>query len=138
MIRIIKGSYGMRCGASIKAVPAGSAPIELSKEKEERLVRLGVAEYVGTADDADLGVNEDDQVKNLNDEDEQDDDDALADEELVDDLPEYHEDMKLDELKKIAALYGVDASSMRSKKEVIAAIDESKELPELGAVDPIE
>ena len=131
MIRIIKGSYGMRCGTSIKAVPAGSAPIELSKEKEERLVRLGVAEYVGTADDAD-------QDENLNDDADQDADDALADEELVDDLPEYNENMKLDELKKIAALYGVDASSMRSKKEVIAAIDESKELPELGAVDPIE
>ena len=121
MIRIIKGSYGMRCGASIKAVPAGSAPIELSKEKEERLVRLGVAEYVGTAEEVEQDVN-----------------DALTDEELVDDLPEYNENMKLDELKKIAALYGVDASSMRSKKEVIAAIDESKELPELGAVDPIE
>lgn len=131
MIRIIKGSYGMRCGASIKAVPAGSAPIELSKEKEERLVRLGVAEYVGTVDDVE-------QDENLNDEIDSDASDALADEELVDDLPEYNENMKLDELKKIAALYGVDASSMRSKKEVIAAIDESKELPELGAVDPIE
>ena len=46
MIKIIKGSYGMRVKQSVVAVPAGSDPIELSKEKEERLVRLGVAVYV--------------------------------------------------------------------------------------------
>lgn len=120
MIKIIKGSYGMRRGASIQAVPAGSDPIELSKEKEERLVRLGVAVYVTGQDDnvENAGGNSDD----------------AQDDEIVDEFPEYNEDMKLSQLKDIAQVYGVDASSMRSKKEVIEAIDAARdELPDVSA-----
>lgn len=120
MIKIIKGSYGMRRGASIQAVPAGSDPIELSKEKEERLVRLGVAVYVTEQDDnvENAGGNSDD----------------AQDDEIVDEFPEYNEDMKLSQLKDIAQVYGVDASSMRSKKEVIEAIDAARdELPDVSA-----
>ena len=43
--------------------------------------------------------------------------------------------MKLDELKAIAAKYGVDASKARAKKEVIAAIEAAKELPDLSAAE---
>ena len=110
MIKIIKGSYGMRRGASVIAVPAGSEPIELSKDKEERLVRLGVAVYVT------------------------DEDDTQIEDEIVDEFPEYNEEMKLAELKDIAKVYGIDASSMRSKKEVIKAIDAARdELPDVDA-----
>lgn len=116
MIKIIKGSYGMRRGASIIAVPAGSDPIELSKEKEERLVRLGVAVYVTAEDNA---------VEQLGGE--------TQDDEIVDEFPEYNEEMKLSELKDVAKVYGIDASSMRSKKEVIKAIDAARD--ELPAVD---
>ena len=45
MIKIIKGSYGMRVGGVIKPVKAGQC-CELAKEEEERLVRIGVAEFV--------------------------------------------------------------------------------------------
>lgn len=125
MIKIIKGSYGLRCGASIKAIPAGSEPIELSEEKEARLVRLGVAVYVSKQDDEieqpTEGYGE------------------TQGDELVDEFPEYNEDMKLADLKKIAETYGVDASSMRSKKEVIAAIDAAREeLPGVNADDLVE
>lgn len=51
MIRIIKGSYGLRVGKTIKPVNAGDAPIEVSKEEEERLVRLGVAVKVSDCAD---------------------------------------------------------------------------------------
>lgn len=51
MIRIIKGSYGLRVGKTVRPVKEGDAPIELEKEQEARLVRLGVAEYVETAVD---------------------------------------------------------------------------------------
>ena len=66
--------------------------------------------------------------------------------------PEYDEDMKLDELKEVAAAYGVDASAMRKKADVIAAIKEAKaaaneadddqtgdneEPPQIGAADPV-
>lgn len=43
MVQIIKGSYGMCVGKTIKPVNAGDDPINLSAEEEERLVRLGVA-----------------------------------------------------------------------------------------------
>ena len=62
--------------------------------------------------------------------------------------PEYDEDMKLDELKEVAAAYGVDASAMRKKADVIAAIEAAKaeqpddgaddeEPPQIGAADPV-
>ena len=125
MIKIIKGSYGMRVKKSIVAVPAGSDPIKLSKEKEERLVRLGVAVYVTEQDDAnDLpDVDADDTQGDAN----------------VDELPKYNEEMKLSELKEIAKKYGIDASSMRSKKEVIEAIEAARnELPDVDAADLVD
>lgn len=119
MIKIIKGSYGMRKGATVVPVLPGSDPIELSKEQEARLVRLGVAEYV---------TDDPDECKYAAD----GSDDAQ--DEIVDEFPEYNADMKLTDLKKIAEAYGVDASSMRSKKEVIEAIDASREeLPDIDA-----
>ena len=118
MIKIIKGSYGMRVKNSIVSVPAGSDPIKLSKEKEERLVRLGVAVYV---------TEQDDVVEQPGDA-----SDEAQDDKIVDEFPEYNEEMKLSELKEIAKVYGIDASSMRSKKEVIEAIDAAHdELPEV-------
>ena len=125
MIKIIKGSYGMRVKNSIIAVPAGSDPIELSKEKEERLVRIGVAVYV----DDQKNKNELPDVNT----------DETQDDEIVDEFPEYNEEMKLSELKEIAAKYGIDAGSMRSKKEVIEAIDAARnELPDVNADDLVE
>jgi CO dehydrogenase/acetyl-CoA synthase alpha subunit len=119
MIKIIKGSYGMRRGSSVQPVLAGSDPIELSKEQEERLVRLGVAVY----------VTEEDTVADL-----PDVSDETQDDEIVDEFPEYNEDMKLSELKEIAKVYGIDARSMKSKKEVIEAIDAARdELPDVDA-----
>lgn len=66
----------------------------------------------------------------------------------ADEAPEYNEDMKLDELKEVAARYGVDASAMRKKADVIAAIKGAKaeqpddgtddeEPPQIGAADPV-
>ena len=125
MIKIIKGSYGMRVKKSIIAVPAGSDPIELSKEKEERLVRIGVAVYV----DDQENKNE---LTDTN-------TDKTQDDEIVDEFPEYNEEMKLSELKEIAVKYGIDAGSMKSKKEVIEAIDAARnELPDVNADDLVE
>lgn len=124
MIKIIKGSYGMRVKNSIIAVPAGSDPIELSKEKEERLVRIGVAVYV-------------DDQENKNEL--SDDADKTQDDENVDEFLAYNEEMKLSDLKEIAKKYGIDASSMRSKKEVIEAIDAARnELSDVDADDLVE
>ena len=122
MIKIIKGSYGLRRGMVVEAIPAGST-IEIGKDKEERLVRLGVAVYVGNTDDEPNteapAVTQDE-------------------DEIVDEFPEYNESMKLPDLKKVAEAYGVDASSMKSKKEVIEAIEAAKDLPVFDAADSVE
>lgn len=140
MIRIVKGSYGMVKGKTVVAVQAGSQPIELEPDKEERLVRLGVAEYVGNVEEPDnAGEKEDAESINPGGTDEEQDAEGSdpADQDDADELPPYDESMKLSELKAIAEKYGVDATSMKSKKEVIAAIDEARELPDLSAADPI-
>ena len=122
MIKIIKGSYGLRRGMVVEAIPAGST-IEIGKDKEERLVRLGVAVYVGNTDDEPNteapAVTQDE-------------------DEIVDEFPEYNESMKLPDLKKVAEAYGIDASSMKSKKEVIEAIEAAKDLPVFDAADSVE
>ena len=125
MIKIIKGSYGLRRGMVVEAIHAGTT-IEIGKDKEERLVRLGVAVYVGdnVTDAPDEAITE-----------------APAetqDDEIVDEFPEYNETMKLSDLKKVAEAYGIDASSMRSKKEVIEAIEDAKGLPAFDAADSVE
>ena len=53
--------------------------------------------------------------------------------------------MKLDELKEVATRYGVDASAMRKKADVIEATKaeqpddgaDDEEPPQIGAADPV-
>lgn len=128
MVKIIKGSYGRKVGSVIKPVNPGEI-IELEPEKEQRLVSIGVAEYVG----AEAVKAEELPAKADAEEAEE------ADSEVVDELPEYSIDMKLDQLKAIAEQYGVDASGLRSKKEVVEAIDAAREeLPDLDVSDVVE
>ena len=47
MIKIIKGYYGYKKGNSIIPKSSLDAPFECDKAEEARLVKLGVAEYVG-------------------------------------------------------------------------------------------
>lgn len=119
MVKIIKGTYGQRKGSRIVPVKAGET-VELTDEQEARLVKLGVAEYVNAtpAPDPDQGS--------------QDGDETPAG------LPEYNDKMKLPELKEIAEKYGVDASAMTTKKEIIAAIDAAREeLPTVGGAGDV-
>ena len=122
MIKIIKGSYGLRRGMFIEAIHAGTT-IEIGKDKEERLVRLGVAEYVANKVASVEPIIEAP---------------AETQDEVVDELPEYNETMRLTDLKKVAEAYGVDASSMRTKKDVIEAIEAAKDLPAFDAADSVE
>ena len=133
MIRIIKGTYGMIKGSTVVAVLAGSKPIKLDPEKEARLVRQGVAEYVGKVEEPDTAEETVETVEAV----EAVIPDPADEPDEAEDLPLYDESMKLAELKEIAEKYGIDASKMKSKKEVIAAIDEARELPDLSAADPI-
>ena len=119
MVKIIKGTYGQRKGSRIVPIKAGET-VELTDEQEARLVKLGVAEYVKDTPAPELHQGDKDG------------------EETPAALPEYNDKMKLVELQEIAAQYGVDASEMKSKKEVIEAINAAKEeLPELGGDDGV-
>lgn len=105
MIKIVNGVYGMKVGNRVVPVTEKDGPIELTPEKEARLVKKGVAVYVDkpTTDDAF----------------------PFTPEEPEDKLPEYNEDMTREQLNKIALEYGVeDPQKARNKAELISWIDE--------------
>ena len=126
MIEIIAGTFGYYNGRKVIPITKEDGPQQFDPELEARLVKQGVAMYVGEQPEAAPETG-----------------DAPVD-------PEYDEGMKLDELKEVAAAYGVDASAMRKKADVIAAIEEAKaaaaddgqsddgeEPPQIGAADPV-
>lgn len=88
MIRMIKGTYGLKVNGVVEAMTKRSAPFSLSADREAELVKAGVAAYV----------------------------EETAEEKAL-------SNMKMAELRKTAAAYGVDASKCRSKGEVIKLIE---------------
>lgn len=131
MIQIIAGTFGYYNGRKVVPITNQDGPKQFDPELEDRLVKEGVAKYVEDPESTDsAGVP------------------APQDPEDPADAAEYSEDMKLDELKEIAASYGVDTSAMRKKADVIAAIEAAKaeqpddgaddeEPPQFGAADPV-
>lgn len=127
MVKIIKGSYGHRKGKDIVLVFAGET-VELTPEQEARLVKIGVAEIVKPEGKTAGGKAPTDPTAG----------DVDGGGEQSEALPEYNDKMKLVELKEIAEKYGVDASAMQSKKEVLAAIDAAmSELPTFNGSDDV-
>ena len=137
MIEIIAGTFGYYNGRKVIPITNADGPQKFDPELEARLVKEGTAKYV-EAQQADEAAPP---ATDLQPED--NGGDPAAGE-----LPEYSEDMKLDELKEVAKAYGVDASSMRKKAEVIDAIEaakaeeqasdgEDEEPPQLGVADPV-
>lgn len=129
MIQIIKGTFGYYNGRKVIPITEADGPQKFDDELEARLVKEGVAKYIG-----ELGETAEQP--------------APAPGDDADEAPEYNEDMKLDELKEVATRYGVDASAMRKKADVIAAIEATKaeqpddgaddeEPPQIGAADPV-
>lgn len=100
MVKIIKGTYGHYDGHKVIPINEKSGPQSFDPEVEARLVKKGVAVYVGDA--------------------------PAAGNDAGDGMPTYSKDMKLDDLKKIAEAYGVDASKARSKDAVIDMIEAAK------------
>lgn len=114
MIRMISGVLGYHNGTTVVPITSKDGPISIAPDVEKHLVECGRAEYVN--EPASAASNE---VE-----------------------PSYSSDMKLEELKALAEQNGIDASKMRSKAEVIAALDaaitdEEDAPPEFGAADPV-
>lgn len=125
-IQIINGVYGYRPNAyTVEKKTLEDPPFEVDDTEATRLISKGVAKAV--VDHFEPSAVE-----------------QSAEEEPTEtyELPEYNADMKLTELKEIAAAYGVDASKARSKAEAIALIDaaigvgEGEDVPQLGAALP--
>ena len=129
MIQIIEGTFGYYNGRKVVPITNADGPQKFDPELEARLVKQGVAKYVDEQPVAPAPAAKPEPA-----------------------APEYDEDMKLDELKEVAAAYGVDASAMRKKADVIAAIEKAKaaanevdddqtgdneEPPQIGAADPV-
>ena len=141
MIQITAGTFGYYNGRKVIPITNADGPQKFDPELEARLVKQGVAKYVDEQPEAPAPAVKSEQEL----EDTPETDDTAA-------APEYNEDMKLDELKEVAAAYGVDASAMCKKADVIAAIKEAKaaaneadddqtgdneEPPQIGAADPV-
>ena len=131
MIQIIAGTFGYYNGRKVIPITEADGPQQFDPELEERLVKQGVAKYIGAAPAASQDL-------------EPTDTGAEDPEDEGDELPEYSAEMKLDELKEIAAAYGVDASAMRKKSDIIEAIeaakqeiDDGEEPPLPGVADPV-
>ncbi len=110
MVQITTGTFGYYNGRKVVPITSADGPQKFDPELEARLVKQGVAKYV----DAPAGQTETTGGQH---------------EETTNtptDLPKYNDRMKLDELKKVASAYGVDASAMTKKGEVIKAIEAAK------------
>lgn len=138
MIQIIAGTFGYYNGRKVVPITNADGPQKFDPELEARLVKKGVAKYVDEKPVAPAPAAEPEREPG-----------ATSEPDGTPAAPEYDEDMKLDELKDIAAAYGVDASAMRKKSDVIAAIEAAKagqtdddgtddeEPPQFGAADPV-
>lgn len=142
MIQIIAGTFGYYNGRKVVPITNADGPQKFDPELEARLVKKRVAKYVDEQPVAPVPAEKSEQ-----------DPDGASETGETPAAPEYDEDMKLNELKEVAAAYGVDASAMRKKADVIAAIEEAKEAageaadddqtgdneepPQIGAADPV-
>lgn len=115
MIKMIRGVFGLPVNGIVKAMDKNSPPFEASAEQEKRLVERGFAEYVDGVDtSAPIGFDETppEEFEELP---------ELP--EGVTAIPEYSEDMKQSELRKIGEMCGLTFKVGMTKKEMVAALD---------------
>lgn len=103
MIKMISGTFGYWDGVKVVPKTNKDAPFSAGAECEARLVRLGIAEYVGGASKPAEELPE------------------LPD--GVEAIPEYDVNMKADELRKIAKLMGLTFAVGTTKAEMVAQMD---------------
>lgn len=141
MIQIIAGTFGYYNGRKVVPITNADGPQKFDPELEARLVKKGVAKYVDEKPVAPAPAAEPEREPG-----------ATSEPDGAPAAPEYDEGMKLDELKEVATAYGVDASAMRKKADIIDAIEKAKaaaneadddqtgdneEPPQIGAADPV-
>jgi hypothetical protein len=114
MIQIIRGVYGyMDKDGIVRAKGVDAPPFELQPEQEARLVRLGVAQYVGTVNQA---PEEADLAEDL--------DLGSIDESSLEERP--LEEYSVKELRELGKDYGLTFKVGISKAEMVKAIEEAE------------
>ena len=142
MVEIIKGTYGYFNGRKVKPLSFKDGSQRLDPNLEARLVKDKIARYVEEPKSAPENerLDEDDELEDPDEPEELDEDDGSE-------LPAYNRNMKLNDLKEIAKLYGVDASKCTAKAEVCDLIDKKlaesddedgeEDQPDLTPADPV-
>ena len=111
MIMIVKGVYGyVDKHGFVRPKDCNSEPFVTSPEQEARLVKLGVAEYVGEPEKVEP-VNESAQVQI-----------SEIGEEAAHLDPEQLKELTNAELKTMAEDMGIDTAKLKTKAQLIAAI----------------
>lgn len=117
MIKIIKGTYGYRNPSNglVEAKNTKSKPFSLSSEREDELVALGVAEYVGEDDGEDAPA-----AAPAADPGQQSGQDPAAD---GDKAPKYSTKNTVAELTAIANQYSIEVPAGTTKKQIVEILD---------------
>ena len=150
-IKIISGVYGHRPEKSPYVVPVtvNDPPISVEDDEAIRLVELGVAAYVEaethpTAVATAHGCDSDSCPIGPSPKDGGGENGDSAPGDITGNLaPEALKEWKMDDLKKLAVDMGIDASGIKRKEDLIAAIAAVEvtvpaEAPDLGVEDVVE
>ena len=122
MIKIVRGVYGfMDKDGIVRPKTEADEPFELLPEQEARLVKLGVAQYVGNVKSEQETEFEEEQ------------DPIGIDETPVDDRPLSEYSVK--ELREIGKEYGLTFKVGTSKADMVKAIEAAETELNIGAED---
>ena len=114
MIRIIRGVYGyLDKDGIVRPKTEADAPFSLTPEQEERLVHLGVAQYVGNVKSTPAPAEWDEVVRDI---------------ELEEDLEEIRPltEYSVKELRELGKDYGITFKVGISKAEMVKAIKDAE------------
>lgn len=89
MIKIIKGTYGLRVGRVVEAMTPRSPAFSLSETREAELVEIGAAVKVDIPSPAETDYSK----------------------------------MKISDLRELATTLGIDASAIKTRKEIISMLE---------------
>lgn len=130
MIKIVRGVYGFKDEDGIvRPKTAADEPFALQPAQEERLVRLGVAEYVGIVEEEQV---DDTEQQGIEDEQGPIGFDEIPPEDFVEDEAEAMEEivdletLSGKELRELGKDYGLTFKANTKKADMIAAITEAQ------------
>jgi hypothetical protein len=151
LIKIINGVYGYRPEKSPYVIPVSSSDpaISVDDAEAEHLVNIGVAAYVGRENDAEavataLSCDSDSCPIDHSPDDGDGENGDPAPGEITATLdPEDLKNWKMDDLRKLAADMGIDATGIKKKDDLVAAIAAVEvtvpaDAPDLGIEDVVE